>query len=392
MLEQRVALRFRPRRTLTLNLTLPFDADGLGLVQWLAANQGRPAWIPLPHLCRTVVTAALKMDELLEIDLADQPFLAALQRQDSENNSLPFGGYGLNTEYGELLVLDEINGWQRVQAHQDSGNTLRLDEPLARPVAAGTRVYPALLGTIRNAVNLEHAASRVIEMTLDVEVAAPAYSYLSDGGWTPTTSYKGLPVLHCASAGNDWSDALAIGFDAGIQVLDADTAPVWSQRISDRNHETLARRLFVQGDAAIFDVRGLLDYCRGRLQPLWLDEQIGGIDLLQPALAGADRLIIKRANLPAWVHSGAVLWVRQAGLDAFALGMAGMASIDQASAALMLAEPLPYDLDASVRITRLLYVRLDHDAIDLIYHTPQLLEVNLRFIVIPFTAAAVTGY
>lgn len=385
-IEQRHALRFRPRRSLTIKLTLGADAEALGLLAWLARNQGRETIIPLPHLARRVTADAARLATSLFIDERDTLFLNALQPIYSGQTTFSSTLYGPGFAFrsGEALIVDPVNGWQRARVASGAGaNELNLAEPLARPVAAGSRLYPALAGTIKQSTRLDHHAARVVDVVLDIEVAPPAWDYAKDGGFVPPDE-----LFDCATPGNDWGSAHAIGFDAGLEQFDTVAAPVWTHRISERTPQTLARRVVASGATEIMALRGWVDWLRGRQKSVWIDEQVAGIDLAAAAPPGTDRLIVRRAGLPQWLGTDTMLLIRRAGQPVLRVRAAAVSSRDAATAELLLAEPLDVaaaldPADASLRITRALRCRLDHDAVDLIWHTPELLEVNFTFRALP---------
>jgi len=198
-IEQRHALRFRPRRRLTIRLTLGTDADALGLFAWMAKNQGRETIVPLPHLARRVTADAARMATAISIDARDDVFVNALQPL--EPDSTGFGYAALTVRQGEALIVDPVNGWQRVYATIGAGSDgLSLEEPLARPVSAGSRIYPAVAGVIRQAARIDHHAGRIVDAVLDIDVAAPAYDYAMDGGFAPPGE-----LFDCALPG--WSSS-----------------------------------------------------------------------------------------------------------------------------------------------------------------------------------------
>lgn len=381
-IEQRHALRFRPRRRLTIRLTLGTDADALGLFAWMAKNQGRETIVPLPHLARRVTADAARMATAISIDARDDVFVNALQPL--EPDSTGFGYAALTVRQGEALIVDPVNGWQRVYATIGAGSDgLSLEEPLARPVSAGSRIYPAVAGVIRQAARIDHHAGRIVDAVLDIDVAAPAYDYAMDGGFAPPGE-----LFDCALPGNDWGPAHAVEFDAGLEQFDTDAAPAWSRRISARNPQTLSRRVYASGAAQIVALRGWVDWLRGRQRAVWVDEQASGIELAATAMPGDDRLIVRRSNLPAWLGASSTLLIRSAAQPVLRVDAAAVSSRDATTAELLLAAPLATSAplahdDASVRITHALRCRLDHDAVDLVWHTDSLLEVNLTFRALP---------
>ena len=379
----RIRLRTRPRRAFVVRLTLPFGAEALGFALWVERNQGRTVTLPLWHIRRHAL-AAVVADTQMDIDNLDRFFIAAMQ---PEGGTVGLYGNNLWDGTGTVLVFDETNGWQRLEVLAMSGSTLTLAEPLARPISARAAVYPAITGVIRQAVRASHEAGRVLDITLDADAPPPAWDWLANDGtgnaWQPLASYESLPVLACNVPGNDWGSAHEGEFDARLEAFDTAIAPVRITRVNTHGGTRWPRRLWAKGATEIAWLRGLLDYLRGRLYPVWLDEQIDGLELASPASAGDDRLTVARRLLPAWMDGTTWLWARKPGAP-FVVKAAGAVGVDAETAHLMLAEPLADDLPAATRLTRLLHARLDHDAVDLIWHTDDLLEVNLTFAAIPF--------
>ena len=402
--EQRHALRAVPRRTLTIKLTAGRDGDALMLSDWVEANAGKPALYPLPHLCRRTAGAA-KGDTVLPVSGAHGRFERALQplrpgvlaSGSNPSVSFPAGGPMVirSAAGGAILIVDAEHGHQIYGAQVTAPDTLTLDESLARPVSAAARVYPLVAGVMRQAARFDHLAGQVVDTVLDIDVAPPEFDRWAEGGWTPAETWAGLPVFTSRLFGATWEDQ-EFGFSPTIEVLDNEAAPVWFARASTNPHKTLKRRILVGDESAIENVLGLLDYLRGRQQPLWVDDALDGLEFLSSwsfTNAGVG-VKINRKTMPTVLRKPTVLRID----GARPLGTAGLHSYD-GGAFLMLAEypatvsgsPPEFTILPGMTATRMAKCRLDHDAVELIWHTDGVLEVNLVFHEIPVTYRAMVG-
>lgn len=366
-IERRIALRERPRRALTVGLTVGVAADALRLLQWLEQNHGRPVRVPLPHVKRWLTANAAYGTQTLAVD-TPMEFARHLQRFTDERTWLP------------ALAVAPDGRWQVVDCNWIGGAGLNLAEPLPRALPAGAWLWPLLDGVLRGQAALQQHAGRVLGATfdLDIELSRAAYA-------PPPAVHDGLPALLGARPGNDWGEAHAATVAPRLEVFDTGPAPLWSRRVDAAPGSTFARRLIAHGADAIEDARGLIDYCTGRQKPFWLDEQIRGLDIAQPAAAGADRLILRAPGLAQMNYAGATLWCRPPhGQGAgFALPVAGVHTDADAAAeadgagVLRLAAPLPQAVGPDAALTRLRYARLHHDAVEIVWHTDGLAEINL---------------
>lgn len=397
--EQRHALRATPRRTLAIRITAGDNGDALMLADWIDANAGRPALYPLPHLCRMTAGAG-KGDMLLPVARVAGRFERALQPLKPGYLGMGYPPFILRDGFGTglggaILIVDAEHGHQVYSAEPSGPDALLLHEPLARPVSSGARVYPLLVGVMRQAANFEHLAGQVVDTTLDIEVAAPEYDYWAEGGWTPAETFEGLPVFSDRLFGGTFEDR-SFGFAPAVEILDNEAAPLWFARISDNARKTLKRRILVADEAAIENVLGLLDYLRGRQQPLWVDDALDGLQFMGPSgySGGGFGVQINRKTMPTVLKKPCVLRIP----GARPVGTAGVYS-EAGNAWLLLSgypqtasgSPPDFLIEPGMTATRLAKCRLDHDAVDMIWHTDGLLEVNLVFRELPVTYRAMVG-
>jgi hypothetical protein len=372
--EQRHALRLRPRRTLTMRLTRGEGSDAVVLADWVARNQGRQALIPLPHLKRRAGASA-KGAATLTVTGVQGRFQRAMQPL--EPGLTTFNSGVIQPSAGSvILIADPVNGHQVVYASVSGQDTLTITEPLARPVSAGSAVYPLVAGTLRQAARFDHLAGRVTDTVLDIELAPCPFSRVEDGGWLPQETWDGLPVFSARLFGGTWDDQ-GFEFSATVEVLDNEAAVPWVARVSDNPGHTLRRRILVAEEAAIEHALGLVDYLRGRQQPVWLDDALSGMALAAPVAAGDIHIDMVRGTLPYFARTPGVL-----SIDGHNLAYAGISTQSAGVARVHLAAPATASLPVDACVTRLLRARLDHDAVDLIWHTDGVLEINLIFRVI----------
>lgn len=380
--ERRMLLRNRPRRTFGYKFTLNGKAEALGFVNWCGQNLGRKILIPILHQQLRTAREFLSGETLIfgDQDISNL-FLSNLQPL--ENSSMMFELREFATiKQGEILIVDRSGNFQRNYGIQGSGidsGRLRLIERLARSVSINSLAFPAVEAVIKQPPTLSHVKGDLIEATLVAEAFQPVYSYLKDGNWVSEENNGSVPMILGWYEGNDWVDTIELGFDPLIESSDNDLATPFNLRVNERGNHTLTRRFYAVGDEEIFLLRGMMDYMSGRLRPVYLDEQIHGIKLTQDLGALEDRLYVENDNLATWLGGARLLLARNPDQTFCVIKVASIQSTSDNTCEIILAELLPIGLKKEAKITRLLFARLQHDSVEMIYRTDKLVETNFTF-------------
>jgi hypothetical protein len=384
------ALRYRPRRSLTIKFTVGSNSDMLGLIQWLSVNHGKECLIPLHHQRVTLASPVTPLsNELQTEENVEDSFINNLQPVETGMLLMSDAAAPVTDSFsnpvlfeGEVLIMDNTTGWQRVYAQALTTNSLALPkDKLARPANAGASMYPLIKGFIRQATKVAHHANKVGSVILDIDLVMPNLSYMDSWG-EPSYQYRTLPIITSDYIGNDWGTDYDISTQNRVEVLDIAEAGLSMHRVNDSPAMTITRRIYAQGATAILELEKLMGYCMGRANPLWVDEQVEGLELAADGFIRDTQLIIDRNSLPSWNYYSGVILIRLPNGATYPVATAGMSSsgvYTDNTAVLHLAECLPVNVPIGTKITRLLRVTLDHDIVEYVYHLPDLIETNLRF-------------
>lgn len=380
--ERRAMLRNRPRRSLFYKFTLSDNSEALGFLNWCNYNLGKKIIAPILHQQLRMFRSFSAGETFIFDDDGISPlYLSNLQP--IENSSMTFGARDFMTiNEGEILIIDRSGNFQRYYAIEGSsaeGNGLTLKEKLAREISINSLVFPATEAIIKQPPTVSHVAGNVIEATMSIEASSPIYSYLTDGNWISEESNGSVPLILGWYSGNDWADPIELGFDPLIESSDNDLAKPFNLRVNERSNYTLTRRFYAVGEYEIFLLRGMMDYLSGRLRPVYIDEQVHGITLKQSHTANSNKLFVENDNLATWLGGTKLLLARNLDGNFCIIKVASIQSIDHNTCEIILAELLPIDIDKDAVITRLLFARLQHDSVEMIYRTDKLVETNFTF-------------
>jgi hypothetical protein len=364
--EYRVKLRAHPSRHLTLSALGHGDTGAMRLDVWMHGNQARVAYVPLWQAARRVAVAAASGDTVVQLDVVDARLLRMSQSAT--------GTVGI----GPALILDADGDYQMIDVIAYSQTLAQASAylPLVRAAPAGAWFVPLARGRVGAASARQHTLI-VAEYPIEAELD-PWYW---QGSFVPDLSLGGDPVLLDAQ---NWSDDPAIGYEARSDRLEVPIADAWVRRFDDRPQRALTRRYLAAGETQIERLLALLGYLAGRWAAVWLPVDIGQIPLLIAADAGATALVIAREHLPSVQEEPwRALLARPAGGAVQALRTSAWTSIDDAQARISLAAPLASALPAGTALEPLAYVRLDHDEVELTWHTREVIEIALRWRTVP---------
>lgn len=359
--EARQGLRRVPRRSLTYHVGHARASDAL-VTDWLADHLGRLAWWPLPqHAVRlgaAAETGAFALDILAP---AGHGFAPASYRLEEG---------GLQREDAPLrAIVFTQTGWQVLQLADVEPERLWLTEPLARAVPAGATVLPLVEGL---AVEPAEFAQWVPGLDAGSVTAQVAFEPLPDEGRLDDLWLDGLPVW----PDGNWRDDPTHTADGVVTRQDLSPADAWVRRDDPSPTSTFQRRFLAAGREDIARWRARLYHAQGRLRACWLP------DGLAPVLRVTHEAEVEAGYLRVDAEASAAFWHRPAAAlilhpdgqrqhvltGAFHLDGAGV---------LVLRSGLDAPVPVGSRVLRLARCRLDHDAVDLYWHTPELVEIPL---------------
>ncbi len=387
--EARQGQRRVPRRFLTYHVGHARASDAL-VADWLADHLGRLAGWPLPqHAVRLGAAAEAGAFALDIIAPADHGFASASYRLEEG---------GLQREDAPLrAIVFTQTGWQVLTLTEVGPDRLWLAEPLARAVPAGALVMPLVDGVATDPAEFSQWVPGVNAGSVTAQVAfePPPDDDLLDDPWL-----DGLPVW----PDGNWRDDPTHTASGAVTRQDPSPADPWVRRDDPWPTSTFQRRYLASGRETIARWRARLYRAQGRLGACWLP------DGLAPVLRVQDEAEVEAGYLRVDAEASAAFWHRPAAAlilhpdgtrQAVLTGAfhqdgggtiqaptlaAGAAALPPEGAQHALGRPcgvlvLRSGLDAAVpagsRVLRLARCRLDHDAVDLYWHTPEAVEIPL---------------
>ncbi|MFN3965593.1 MAG: hypothetical protein ACK4JC_09245 [Silanimonas lenta] len=361
--EARQGQRRVPRRFLTYHVGHGRASDAL-VAEWLADHLGRTAWWPLPQHAVRLTSAADRGARLLPVTPVDAAgFAPAAAKLRLEEDGLHWPA---DRRFALLMAAD---CWQVLQLADVEPERLWLTEPLARAVPAGATVAPLVEG-----VALEPAefAQWVPGLDAGSVTAQVAFEPLPDEGRLDDPWLDGLPVW----PDGNWRDDPTHTADGVVTRQDLSPADPWVRRDDPWPTTTFQRRFLAAGREDIARWRARLYHAQGRLGACWLP------DGLAPVLRVQDEAEVEAGYLRVDAEASAAFWHRPAAAlilhpDGTRQAVLTATFHSDDGGVLVLCSGLDAAVPAGSRAIRLARCRLDHDAVDLYWHSPTLVEIPL---------------
>ncbi|MCL6619126.1 MAG: hypothetical protein K6T33_04985 [Thermomonas hydrothermalis] len=362
--EARQALRLVPRRTLTYHVGHGRASDAL-VADWLADHLGQLALWPLPQRACALVQPAQAGDQALAVTAFGE---AWWEPPTAELRLTDFGLARVDTAMPQALVI-AADGWQVVAIYKVKPDLLWLDVPLTRAVPAGAAVMPLVWGRALEAADLAQWVPGVAGGSVTASLTLPA---MPDMDLLDDPMLDGLPVW----PDGNWREDPAATAQAAITRQDLSPAEPWARRDDPWPTTTFQRRYLAAGAEEIERWRARLWRTQGRLESFWLPDGLAPV-LRVTAEADPDDgfLRVTGEEISAFWHRPAAALIlhpdgtRQHALTATAHHDAG--------GVLVLRSGLDVPVPAGSRVVRLARCRLDHDAVELYWHTPTLVEMPI---------------
>ena len=361
--EARQGLRRVPRRFLTYHVGHARASDAL-VAEWLADHLGRLAWWPLPQHAVRLTSAAHRGALALTVTPVDEAgFAPAAAQLRLEDDGLHWPA---DRRYALLMAPD---GWQVLALTEVEPERLWLTEPLARAVPAGATVLPLVEGL---AVEPAEFAQWVPGLDAGSVTAQVAFEPLPDEGRLDDPWLDGLPVW----PDGNWRDDPTHTADGAVTRQDLSPADPWVRRDDPWPTSTFQRRYLATGREDIARWRARLYHAQGRLGACWLPDGLAPVlRVAAPASADDGFLRVDGDGLAAFWHRPAAALILHP--DGTRQAVLTGAFHQDAGGVLVLRSGLDAAVPAGSRVLRLARCRLDHDAVDLYWHTPELVEIPL---------------
>ena len=361
--EARQGLRRVPRRSLTYHVGHARASDAL-VTDWLADHLGRLAWWPLPQHMARLTTAAHRGALALAVTPVEAAgFTHASARPYLEHDGLHWPA---DRRFALLMAPD---GWQALALAEVEPDRLWLTEPLARTAPAGATVLPLVEGL---AVEPAEFAQWVPGLDAGSVTAQVAFEPLPDEGLLDDPWLDGLPVW----PDGNWRDDPTHTADGVVTRQDLSPADPWVRRDDPWPTSTFQRRFLAAGREDIARWRARLYRAQGRLRACWLPDGLAPVlRVAAPASADDGFLRVDGDGLAAFWHRPAAALILHS--DGTRQAVLTGAFHRDAGGVLVLRSGLDAAVPAGSRVLRLARCRLDHDAVDLYWHTPELVEIPL---------------
>jgi hypothetical protein len=335
------------------------------VADWLADHAGQAALWPLPQYAVHLTHAAERGALALNIAGAQARYFTP---QAAKLRLTHDGVQGWQDDDRWVLIL-AADGWQVARLGAVGRDALWLAEPLARAAAAGGTVMPLVWGKTLDPADLTQWVPGMAGGNVPAHLE-PAPLPDQDGLDDPWLD--GIPVW----PDGNWRDDPTAVAQGVITRQDVSPAQPWVRRDDPWAVTTFQRRHLAGSIEQIEAWRARLWRTQGRLTAFWLPDGVAPVSWVT---AGADPedgfLRVSGEDVSAFWHRPAACQIvhpdgtRQVALTA-------TCHLDQ-GAVLVLRSGLESHVPAGSRVLRLVRCRLDHDAIDLYWHSPQLVEIPL---------------
>jgi hypothetical protein len=361
--EARQGLRRVPRRFLTYHVGHGRASDAL-VAEWLADHLGRLAGWPLPQHVVRLTLAADRGARLLPVTPVDEAgFAPAAAQLRLEEDGLHWPA---DRRFALLMAPD---GWQVLALTEVEPDRLWLTEPLARAAPAGATVLPLVEGLAVEPAEFTQWVPGIIAGSVTAQVA---FEPLPDEGLAGDPWLDGLPVW----ADGNWRDDPSVTAQGVVTRQDLSPADPWVRRDDPWPTTTFQRRFLAAGREDIARWRARLARAQGRLGACWLP------DGLAPVLRVTHEAEVEAGYLRVDAEASAAFWHRPAAAlilhpDGTRQAVLTGSFHQDHGGVLVLRSGLDAAVPAGSRVLRLARCRLDHDAVDLYWHTPELVEIPL---------------
>jgi hypothetical protein len=365
--ESRQARRRVPRRWLTYKVGNARQTDAL-VADWLVDHLGQAALWPLPQYAVHLTEACERGALALSVTEADGRQFGPLSANVHLTND-GVQGWQETENNGRWILIIAADGWQIAQLSDVESDLLWLAEPLARAAAVGSTVMPLVWGKVIDPADLTQWVPGMVGGNVPTQIQpAP----LPDQDVLDDPRLDEIPIW----PDGNWRDDPTAAVQATITRQDFSSADPWVRRDDPWSTTTLQRRYLASSLDEIEIWRARLWRTQGRLEAFWLPDGLAPI-LWVTAEADPEDGFLRvdgKDHSAFWHRPAACLIVHPDGYRQYAL--TATCHLDQGGV-LVLRSGLDDWVPEGSRVIRLVRCRLDHDAIDLYWHSPTLLEITL---------------
>lgn len=348
--EQRIGGRSGPRRIFEFRVTARMeDRERLAALIW--GWQANPFALPMWQEPRALTASALVGDTVVFLDTTEREFHD--------------GGLAVilaDSGTSELVEIDTLLADDR----------MTLADELKNNWPAGTAIYPARIALLTDAQAV-HAHNSV------VEDGRFQFQVLDPGTVTPDSgpiSYRNYPVL---VLGQNWREGSDVEFTRKLATLDSGFTAPYRDDESGRPARVQTYRWTFRGRSAIDDYLAWLYDRDGRRVPIWADT--GERDLTLTTPIGGSDLSIRVVNIGytrnIYQQIGRRdIVIRLKDGTRFFRHITGSIELSATEEQLSIGSDLgqAVALEDVTMISWLEFVRLDGDAVEIAWHTPEVIE------------------
>ncbi|MFN3297693.1 hypothetical protein [Caldimonas sp.] len=362
--EARQGLRRVPRRWLTYAVGHGRATDAL-VADWLADHLGQRALWPLPQHAAHITEAV----EAGAMALAVTPVKSDTFGPLAADVRLDFDGLQGWDGDERWILIRAADGWQTARLSHVEPIQLWLADPLSRAVPAGATVMPLAWGMASEAADFAQWMPGVVGGRVTASLApAP----LPDMDLLGDPLLDGLPVW----PDGNWRDDPSVTVQAVLTRQDLSPADPWTRRDDPWPTTTFQRRYLASSPEDIERWRARLERVQGRLGAFWLPDGLAPVLWVSADADPEDGFlrVTGEDSSAFWQRPAACLILHPDGSRQHAL--TATCHRDQ-HLVLVLRSGLEAPVPAGSRVARLARCRLDHDAVELYWHSPELVEIPL---------------
>ena len=346
--EQRIALRFYPRTTLTMDYIL--ESDEFFKSSLLVKNHSlEPFYLPFWKE-GTHVGSLISADDTIPLDTTNKRFK------------------------GKALLLDNDDSYQVVDISQINPNDLVLTEPLGRPFI---NAFVVPLGDFKLTRPLE-----VKKGPEDYYEAKARFISTDDYDFTGTVNYPTHLGEYVLTDRPVTKSGVTDKFEREFSILDNETGNIWYTPDFDYPIATSQMSWINIHPDELYEIRRFLAYLKGKQGQFWVPSWNADFVLTQDILAADDFLVVKDNNIRDYLDSLHVAVVMKDGTFFFRK----VTSIEfYIGFEKLMIDPLGEDILASDvdRVCNLVLMRSDADKINIKYRAAGGSEVKIPLMEVP---------
>ncbi len=357
--EQRIALRYRPRRTLSTTLSLLNDTDRRNLLNKLFKTTNLDIYAPSWQYQSRLKVATV---------VADNKIYTNTARADLRGGE-------------RVLILTKAGEYFLYTIDAVFVDYVTITTAFAQVIPKGSTVTGAFAGRFPNKTGLAMGAIRgQSQIAILIRESRDQVAFPDDAYALPT--FNGLPLVdRNALAAGEANEAI----DGGIQVVDNQTGKpqyytAWAYPFIEGKRQFLIQRIFEPDELELW--RNLLDHCRGKQKPFYLPTYREDLVYMEGTDFLISKLTVEGSEYASQWFDGEPYRQIQIETDVgtFEVKISNVEN-NGTSSTLNFAEPIDADLtDVTIyRISFLLLVRLGSDTVTLThYPTHSVIDLDIR--------------